>query len=153
MARRLCYDADMRLLGVDPGARRIGLALSDPDGLIATPLSTLSAANPLLAARLVAAEAIRLQVEKIVLGLPLHLDGREGDAARRSRLMAERLRALTALPVVLWDERLTTVAADRALREGRVRGKKRKMLVDQVAAALLLQSYLDAERWQDDPDR
>lgn len=151
--RWLCYDRSMRSLGVDPGDRRIGLALSDSEGTIATPLLTLKAAGPLEAARLVAAEARRYEVEKIVLGLPLHLDGREGDAARRSRLMAERLRALTALPVVLWDERLTTVAADRALREGRVRGAKRKLLVDQVAAALLLQSYLDAERWQDDPDR
>lgn len=143
----------MRILGVDPGVRRIGLALSDPDGVIASPIATLQPSSSAHAATLIAAEAERLEVGKIVLGLPLRMDGGEGDAARSSRRLAERLRELTGLPVVLWDERLTSVTAARALREtGRGRAR-RKQLIDQAAAAVLLQSYLDAEQERDGAPR
>jgi putative Holliday junction resolvase len=135
----------MRLLGVDPGARRIGLALSDEDAQIASPHSTVEVQGLERALREVAALAVRLEAERVVVGLPLRLDGSEGEAARRARLFAERLGTLTQLPIVLWDERLTTAAAERALSAGGVRGSKRRQVVDRVAAALILQSYLDAQ--------
>ena len=82
----------------------------------------------------------------IVVGLPLHLDGREGASARRARKLAEALRERTGRPVILWDERLSSLAAERALREGGVKAKDQKGLVDRVAAALLLSSYLDSRQ-------
>ena len=97
-------------------------------------------------ARAVADEAIRHDVSTIVVGLPLRLDGTEGEAARLARWFAERVERLTKLPVALWDERLTSVAAQRALRSAGVKAKDQRGSVDRVAAALLLQSYLDAQR-------
>ena len=134
----------MRMLGVDPGARRIGLALSDEDAQIASPHATVEVQGLERALREVAAIAAELGVERVVVGLPLRLDGGEGEASRRARQFAARLGSLTQLPIVLWDERLTTRSADRALGEAGVRGGKRRQLVDRVAAALILQSYLDA---------
>src|SRR6185295_9985443 len=136
----------MRMLGVDPGARRIGLAVSDADGVIASPHATVDVQSRDRAARDVAEAAAKLEVTKIVVGLPLRLDGSESDSSRRARALADQLRALTRLDVVLWDERLSSRAAERALREAGVRGDKRKQTVDRVAAALILQSYLDARR-------
>lgn len=135
----------MRVLGVDPGARRIGLAISDPDGLIATPLAALTVTGQHQVVQKLAAEVARHGVERVVMGLPLRLDGRESDAARAARKLSSRLAEVSGLQVVLWDERLSTMAAERALREGGVRGAKRKAAVDSVAATLILQSYLDAE--------
>ena len=142
----------MRVLGVDPGVRRIGLAMSEQDVGIASPLSTVPGGDPERSAHTLAAEVQRLEVGKVVVGLPLRLDGSEGEAARRVRVLADRLRALTRIEVVLWDERLTTKAAERALGEAGVRGKKRRQSVDRIAAALILQSYLDAERARDCDD-
>lgn len=146
----------VRRLGIDHGERRVGIALSDEDGRIAHPHDTLPRRDPdaLLAA---VAELARAQdVSEIVVGLPLSLEGREGASARRARRFAERLEKATALPVVLWDERMTTLAAERALGEAGVRAGDRREMVDRVAAALLLQSYLDfqhnrAERERDEP--
>jgi putative Holliday junction resolvase len=143
----------MRLLGIDPGARRIGLALSDEDAVIASPHSTVEVQGLERALREVAALAAKLGVERVVIGLPLRLDGSEGEASRRVRLLADRLGVLTQLPIVLWDERLTTRAADRALSEAGVRGSKRRQVVDRVAAALILQSYLDAQSGDAQSDR
>jgi putative Holliday junction resolvase len=139
----------MRVLGIDPGARRIGLALSDPEGQFALPLEAVQARGTEHVVQQLVAEAARRQAERLVVGLPLRLDGSEGESARLARKLAERLHAATGLPVVLWDERLTTRAAERALAEAGARGARRKRAVDSVAAALLLQSYLDAERERD----
>jgi|SRR4051812_2079514 putative Holliday junction resolvase len=136
----------MRLLGVDPGARRIGLAVSDPDAEFASPHATVDVQSRARAAHDVAAAAARLEVTKIVVGLPLRLDGSESESSRLARAFAEELRSLTGLEVVLWDERLSSRAAERALREGGVRRNKRRQTVDRVAAALILQSYIDAQR-------
>jgi putative Holliday junction resolvase len=136
----------MRVLGVDPGSRRIGLALSDEERILATPLKTVTVTAREQGAREVAAEASRHAVSTIVVGLPLRLDGTEGEAARLARWFAERVGVLTKLPVELWDERLTSVAAQRALRSAGVKAKDQRGAVDRVAAALLLQSYLDAQR-------
>lgn len=147
----------MRVMGIDPGARRVGLAVSDDDGRIASPHATLAVQSVAGVAAEIAAVAARLEVERLVVGLPLRLDGGEGEAARRVRVLVARIGEHCSLPVTLWDERLTTRAAERALREGNVRGSKQRALVDQVAAAVLLQSYLDAQRSaasrdQDDDD-
>jgi putative Holliday junction resolvase len=136
----------MRVLGVDPGVRRIGLAVADDEVGIASPHSTLDGGDTEKSARGLAAAAARLDVQKIVVGLALRLDGSVGEAARRAQQLADRLRALSGLEVVLWDERLTSKAAERALDAGGVRGRKRRKAVDPIAAALILQSYLDAER-------
>jgi putative Holliday junction resolvase len=136
----------MRVLGVDPGSRRIGLAVGDDEIGIASPSSTLEGGDIEKSARGLAAEAARLQVQKIVVGLPLRLDGGVGEAARKAQQLASLLRTLTKLEVVLWDERLTSKAAERALDAGGVRGAKRRKAVDPIAAALILQSYFDAER-------
>ena len=134
----------MRRLGIDHGERRVGLALSDEDGRIALPLETLERKDPKILLETIAALATREAVVEIVVGLPLNLDGTEGTSARRARRFSERLAEESGLPVVLWDERLTTAAAQRALAEGGVRASDQKRMVDQVAAAILLQSYLDS---------
>src|SRR5687768_6800838 len=102
----------MRVLGIDPGARRIGLALSDPEGQFALPLEAVQARGTEHVVQQLVAEAARRQAERLVIGLPLRLDGSEGESARLARKLAERLHAATGLPVVLWDERLTTRAAE-----------------------------------------
>jgi putative Holliday junction resolvase len=135
----------MRVLGVDPGSRRIGLALSDENRIIASPLETVQVASREQAARDVAARVKEHEVTQIVVGHPLRLDGSEGDAAKLARWFADKLRALTKVPVALWDERLSSVGAQRALRSAGVKAKDQRGKVDRVAAAMLLQSYLDAQ--------
>ena len=142
----------MRTLGVDPGSVRIGVALSDEDGTLASPLATVDARLPNALAE-VARHAREAGVTDIVVGLPLTLSGHEGEAARRARSFATKLEKLAGVRVVLWDERLTTSEATRALAASEVRGKKQRAMVDRVAATLLLQSYLDArarERWDEE---
>jgi len=134
----------MRILAVDPGSSRIGLALSDEDGRIALPLRTVHRSGLDQAVRDVVEEATAAGVERIIVGLPLSMDGTEGSAARRARAFAAHIEALARVPVVMWDERLTTVAAERSLDEAGVRGPRRRAIIDQAAAMILLQSYLDA---------
>jgi len=135
----------VRVLAVDPGSRRVGLALSDPTGTIAQPLTTVDAEPyDTLAARL--AEAARQnEATRIVVGLPLQLDGSTGDAARSARALAHALRGASGLPVELVDERLTTALAERSMIAGGVRRGRRRATIDRVAATLLLQSYLDGK--------
>jgi putative holliday junction resolvase len=135
-----------RVLAVDPGSKRVGIAVSDPSGTIAQALVTVPAEpHDTLAARL-GEIARREEAGRIVVGLPRRMDGTEGPEAKAARSLAEALRKDTRLPVQLVDERLTTVAAERAMIEGGARRDKRKARVDQVAAALLLQSHLDSKR-------
>ncbi|MDH5675751.1 MAG: Holliday junction resolvase RuvX [Myxococcales bacterium] len=136
----------MRALGVDPGARRVGLALSDEDRILASPHSTLEVGGLEDAVQRVVAAAAELEAGTLVVGLPLRLDGSEGQSAFRVRRFAAAVAERSGLEVVLWDERLSSAAAERALREGGVSGRRRRGLTDRVAAALLLQSYLDAQR-------
>jgi len=133
-------------MGIDHGEKRVGVALSDEDSLIAQPHDTLARRDPSALLVAVAELARDNEVGEIVVGLPLGLDGREGASARRARRFSERLGELTGLPIVLWDERMTTVAAQRALGEAGVRAREQKTMIDRVAAALMLQSYLDAKR-------
>lgn len=136
-----------RALGVDLGERRVGLALSDPQRLIAQPYKTLHHSGDLKAvsrelARIVAEQG----VTQLVVGWPLRLNGQEGLQTRRVARFVEGLLLCVSAPVARWDERLTTVAAERALLEGDVRRADRKAVVDQVAASLILQGWLDAQR-------
>ena len=133
----------MRVLAVDPGSRRGGLAVSDPTGTIAQPLDTLDAEpDATLVTRL--AQTARLQeAARIVVGLPRRMDGSDGPEAKSARRLADALRRTSGIPVELVDERLTSVAAERSLIAGGVRRAKRRTTVDRVAAILLLQSYLD----------
>lgn len=132
-------------LGVDVGEVRIGVARSDPSGLIATPVETVRRGRDDLR-RL--AELSRIeQAFEVVVGLPRSLSGAEGPAAAKVRTFAARLAgAVAPVPVRLCDERLSTVTAEAVLREQRRKGPRRRAVVDQAAAVVILQSALDAER-------
>lgn len=134
----------LRYLGLDVGTKRVGVAVSDEMGLTAQPVLTLERKrNPRDDLRSLARLARRFGVVAIVVGHPLHLSGELSPRAARTQAFAAELREFTALPVHLWDERLTTHEAHRILYEaGRERRRHRK-LVDQVAATLILQSFLD----------
>ncbi|NQV05646.1 Holliday junction resolvase RuvX [bacterium] len=133
----------MRVLGLDPGEARIGVAVSDFLGITAQPREYLDARAPDLDDRL-ADLASETAAESVVVGLPIGLDGTEGPAAIAARAFAERVRVATGLEVTLQDERFTTVTAERALLEAGVRRSKRKTARDKIAAAVMLQGYLDA---------
>jgi putative Holliday junction resolvase len=138
-----------RVLGVDLGARRIGLACSDPTGTLATPLTVLERSGDVARdhAAIVAA-ALDAEAERIVVGLPLSLDGSDGPAARTTRAEVEALAtaAGSQLPISLHDERLTTVSAERELMAAGMRGRARRKIIDAAAAAVMLQSWLEGER-------
>jgi putative Holliday junction resolvase len=136
----------MRLLGVDPGTKRIGLALSDRLGFQASPLRTLErqGLKSDIARVLQAAEG--RQVAEIVVGLPLNLDGSEGPSAKAAREFARALQEATPIPVVLFDERLTTLQAERRLLAAGLSRAKRRPRRDELAAAILLEAYLAARR-------
>ncbi|MEN8234172.1 MAG: Holliday junction resolvase RuvX [Actinomycetota bacterium] len=131
-----------RILGLDPGERRIGVALSDPTGTIASPHSVIDRRTTSVKAA-VRELCDEFSVEKIVVGLPTGLSGNEGPAAKAAREVAETVAEATGLPVDLQDERFTTVTAEAALLEGGVRRAKRRDVRDKVAAAVILQAYLD----------
>ncbi len=133
-------------MAVDIGERRVGLAVSDPTGTVAQPLGAAVLERPEEIADAVAEAAVRAGAEALVIGLPRHMSGKEGEGARRARALAATMRERLGVAVDLWDERLTTVAAQRALREGGVSGRRRRDKVDKMAAALILQGYLDARR-------
>lgn len=135
-------------LGVDVGDVRVGLARSDLDGLIATPIETLERDT---AARRVAEEAVELDAHVIMVGLPRSLDGSEGAAAAKARVFAAELATLLVagaqqIEVRLIDERLTTVSAHKALHSSGRKGRRHRQVVDQVAAVMILQQALDLER-------
>jgi putative Holliday junction resolvase len=136
-----------RVLGVDLGSRRIGLALSDPSRTLASPHAVLErGANEEVDHRAIVQAARDAQADTIVVGLPLSLSGDLGPAATAALAEAEALRATAApvgIDVVVHDERLTTVTADRALTEARMTREARKRVVDKVAAAVMLQSWLE----------
>jgi len=134
-----------RIVGLDPGTVRIGVAVSDPLFLTAQPHGNLEAGAADLDDRL-RSLAEETAAERFVVGLPVGLDGSEGVAAERSRELAARVEAATGLPVDLYDERFSTVTAERVLVSAGVRRKRRKEARDRVAAAVFLQAYLDGRR-------
>jgi putative Holliday junction resolvase len=134
-----------RILALDLGKRRIGLALSDPLGITAQGLPTLQRTNIREDLSALAQLAAENEVAFILLGHPLLMSGREGRQAEYTRAFAERLSERTGLDVQLWDERLTTVEAERVLRDSGMSIAKRAKAVDKLAAQILLQSYLASE--------
>jgi putative Holliday junction resolvase len=135
-----------RVLAVDPGSRRVGLALSDELRRLASPLRTLDAEPAETLAERVAAVAREVGAVELVVGLPTNLDGSGGEAARAARALAESLKRSTRMPVSLQDERLSSVAAERHLVGQGVRRDRRRGLVDQLAAALILETFLSRRR-------
>jgi putative Holliday junction resolvase len=132
-----------RILGIDHGDVRIGIALSDPTEFLASPLCVVESTNAGID-RIVALIAEH-EAEKIVVGLPRNMDGSYGAATEKVRKFIEKLKAKTDVPVFEWDERMSTVSAHHALREAGLDGKRRKGVVDKVAAQIILQNYLDAQ--------
>ena len=136
-----------RFLGLDPGERRIGIAVSDATGTIASPVEFVDRKVRDYEQRLIGL-CSEWEITEIVVGLPLSLDGLEGPAATRSRDFGAFVSELTGLPVSYHDERFTTVTAEQALLEGGVKRRSRTQKRDQVAAAVMLQGFLDGRNYQ-----
>lgn len=132
----------MRIMAIDYGDARTGIAVSDALGMIAGETFVIHQWDPAALAGTIAAEAKSRGVETLVLGLPKNMDGTEGPRVEKARALAELLKENGAPPVVMWDERRTTVDAHRILRENGKKEKKHKATVDAVAAALILEGYL-----------
>lgn len=135
-------------MGVDVGSVRVGLAVSDPEGILATPIETLDRDLALVADQQeIAAAVLRRDVIEVVVGLPRSLSGREGPAAAAVRSYATTLAALISpTPVRLFDERMTTIDAHRQLHDSGLSGRAHRVVVDQAAAVLILQAALNAEK-------
>ena len=142
----------MRILGLDYGSRTVGVAVSDPLGIIAQPVETIwrKEENKLRRTLARIEELIRTyEVEQLVLGLPKNMNNTLGERAEYTLEFKEKLEKRTGLPVCLWDERLTSAQAERVLMEAGVRRENRKQHLDMMAAVLILQSYLDSEHMKE----
>jgi putative Holliday junction resolvase len=136
----------MRIMAIDYGDQRIGLAVSDPTGFLAGEAWTMAEWNMERAAARIAEEAAKRGVERLVLGLPKNMDGTEGPRAEKSREFKTLLEALSGLEVVLWDERRSSVEAHAILHAGGKKEKDHRKTVDAVAASLILEGYLGSLR-------
>jgi len=137
-----------RILGLDVGAKRIGVAVSDPLGITAQGLDTIQRQNKRRDREALRAVLSKYEVAEIVVGLPLRLTGAEGTQSEKMREFADDLKTQFGLPVHLWDERWTSTEANRLLRETNLSIEKRGKAVDRMAAILILQSWLEAHRLQ-----
>ncbi|NOY85778.1 MAG: Holliday junction resolvase RuvX [Deltaproteobacteria bacterium] len=139
-----------RILGIDWGERRVGIALSDESHTIASPHSVL-VRSPSINKDLgrIFGLVNEHDVERVVVGIPIRMDGTQGPSADKVVEIVEKLRNLLDVPVVTWDERLSTAEAQKVLIGGDVSRRKRKDVVDRVAAALILQTYLDSGSWRE----
>ncbi len=133
-----------RVLGIDPGEARVGVAVSDDLGMLAHPLETIDVSRHDPCER-IAELAVQRQARVIIVGVPRNMDGSFGPAAEKARALIERLRERVACQVIPWDERLTTVSAQRALRNAGRKAKDQRSVIDQVAAQILLQSWIDSQ--------
>ena len=135
----------MRVLGIDLGSKRIGIAASDRSGTIASPLTVLQRCGSQGGDhRNIAKIVVEEEAVAIVVGLPLNMDGSEGKAAQSARAEVERMATVVGVPVYVHDERLTTVAADRVMMEQNMNAQARRKVVDKWAAAVILQAWLDS---------
>lgn len=132
-----------RVLGIDFGKKRIGLARSDPMKMIASPFKTIQAGNTLEETADLICQELE-GVETLVMGLPLHLSGKESEMTSLVRELVPLLERKSGLPLILWDERLTSKQVEKLLIEGGISRKKRTAYVDQMSATLILQNYLDS---------
>lgn len=133
-----------RVLGVDLGSKRIGFAVSDPDRIIATALKMIECLSDKQIKKAITDVCAETKAELCVLGHPINMDGSKGPAAQRAQKFVDELTIELSIPVVLWDERLTTKTANELLIEAGTRRDKRKGLVDKIAAQIMLQHYLDS---------
>lgn len=136
----------MIIMAVDLGKARTGIAASDKTEYLASPVAVISEHKREVLLTKVAEKARELKAELIVVGLPRNMDGTEGESAKSAREFADMLHSELGTEVILWDERCTTVTAHGYLNDTNTRGKKRKAVIDQVAATVILQSYLDSRR-------
>ncbi len=136
----------MIIMAVDLGKARTGIAASDKTEYLASPVAVISEHKREGLLEKVAEKAKEIKAELLVVGLPRNMDGSEGESAQNARAFASELSELTGLEAVLWDERCTTVTAHGYLNETNTRGKKRKAVIDAVAATVILQSFLDSRR-------
>jgi putative Holliday junction resolvase len=137
----------MRALGVDLGTKRIGLATSDVSATIATPLQVLNRSGSRLQDHQAIAAIVReYEIDCVVVGMPLSMSGDVGAAAQSATVEVEQMTSVVGVPVLTYDERLTTVSAHQILQGNNVNAKDAKLVVDKVAAAVMLQSWLDAQK-------
>lgn len=133
-----------RVVGLDLGSRRIGVAVSDPTGMLASPYEVVERSDRWIAdVRRIVDE---VEAERVVVGLPLSLSGKDGPAATAARAAADELAQALPVPVELYDERLTTVTANRSMMEQKMKADARRRVVDKVAAAVMLQAWLEGRR-------
>ncbi len=136
----------MIILAVDLGKARTGLAVCDKSEILASPASVITEYNPEKRLEKVAAEAFARKAELLVVGLPRNMDGSEGESAQNARAFGQALSEKTGIPVEFQDERGTTITAHGYLNDTNTRGKKRKAVVDAVAAVVILQNFLDGRK-------
>jgi len=136
----------MRIMALDVGVRRIGVAISDPTGSMAQPLKVIDRQRNDAEIESIVELAEEFGVSEVVVGLPLTMMGEIGPQAEEVLEYIDKLKGRIKAPINTWDERLTTVSAERALVESDIRRKRRKQVVDKVAATLILQGYLDSKR-------
>ena len=134
----------MRVLALDVGDKRVGVAISDPSQIIARSLKVIQRGSRRADFAAVARLVEEYEVETVVVGHPRSLDGTVGEQAKKVEHYAAGLTEVLAVPVLLWDERFSTVSADRLMKEAGLRGKKKRERIDAVAAAVILQDYLDS---------
>ena len=141
----------MRALGLDLGTKRIGVAVSDSEGLLATPIEVIVRRKDAHQDHLAVVELVKeWEVNIVVVGMPYSLDGQEGPMAQKTLEEVKSLSDILPVPVVTYDERLTTVTAERSLREQGVSSKEGRKVIDQLAAAVLLQAWLDKQQTLED---
>lgn len=138
----------MVILSVDYGDKRTGIAVCDKLEMLASPVCVITEWNQNALAQKIVDIAAERRAEEIVIGLPKNMDGSKGFRADACEELGEVIKGLTAIPVKFWDERLTTVSAHRILSDNNVRGKKRKSVVDAVAADIILQDYIDSRKFR-----
>lgn len=136
----------MIIMAVDLGKARTGIAASDKTEYLASPVAVIHEHKREVLLQKVAEKAKEIKAEMIVVGLPRNMDGSEGESAQNARAFAEDLSSELGIETVLWDERCTTITAHGYLNDTNTRGKKRKAVIDEVAATVILQSYLDSRR-------
>ena len=136
----------MVIISVDYGDKRTGVAVCDKLEMLASPVCVITEWNQEVLAKKIVEIANEKKAEQIVVGLPKNMDGSMGFRSEACQALGTLIQSLTEIPVVYWDERLTTVSAHRILSENNVRGKKRKNVVDAVAADIILQDYIDSRK-------
>ncbi len=134
-----------RILCLDYGEARIGVAICDPTETIASPLQYINARNELFINDIISL-VNKMEVERIVIGLPLDLKGRVSNKAKEVKEFSERLKQIVNIPIDLWDERYTTVIAERTLHSANIKAKKQREIIDSLSAQIILQNYLDSKK-------